>query len=79
MGVIISSFNLKISPKMSNGVPECDITELYACDFVIKDFVIKKGVLFAPDPVFQSLCNLGISQYICEVETAIISIFQRRN
>ena len=43
MGVIISSFNLKISPKMSNGVPECDITELYACDFVIKDFVIKKG------------------------------------
>ena len=45
MGVIIYSFNLNISPKMSYGVLECDIvvTVLHAYDFVIKDFVIKKG------------------------------------
>ena len=45
MGVIIYSFNLNISPKMSYGVLECDIvvTELHAHDFVIKDFAIKKG------------------------------------
>ena len=38
MGVIIYSFNLKISPKMPYGVLECDIvvTELHAYDFVIK-------------------------------------------
>ena len=38
--------NLNISPKMSYGVLECDIvivTELCAYDFVIKDFIIKKG------------------------------------
>ena len=29
----------------------CYVTELHAYDFVIKDFVIKKGVLFVPDPV----------------------------
>ena len=45
MGVIIYSFNLNISPKMSHGVLECDIavTELHAYDFAVKDFVIKKG------------------------------------
>ena len=44
MGVIIYSFNLNISPKMSYGVHECDIvTELHAYDFVIKDFIIKNG------------------------------------
>ena len=37
MGVIICSFNLNISPKMSFGVLECDIvTELHAYDFVTK-------------------------------------------
>ena len=42
MGVLIYSFNLNISPKMSYGVLECDIvvTELRAYDFVIKDCVI---------------------------------------
>ena len=45
MGVITYSFNLNISPKMSYCVLECDIvvTELHIYDFVIKDFVIKKG------------------------------------
>ena len=45
MGVMIYSFNLNISPKMSYGVLERDsyVTELHAYDFVIKDFVIKKG------------------------------------
>ena len=37
--------NSNISPKISYGVLESEIvvTELHACDFVIKDFVIKKG------------------------------------
>ena len=38
MGVIIYSFNLDISPKMSYGVLECDIvvTELHAYEFGMK-------------------------------------------
>ena len=49
MGVIVYSFNLNISPTMSYGVLECDsyVTELHAYDFVIKKFVIKRGVIFA--------------------------------
>ena len=44
MGVIIYSFNLNISPQMSHGVLEYDIiTELHAYDFIMKDFIIKKG------------------------------------
>ena len=45
MDVIIYSLNLNISPKVSYGVLGCDIivTELHGYDFVIKDFVIKKG------------------------------------
>ena len=52
MGVIIYSFNLNISPKMSYGVLECDIvvTELHAYDFVIR-VCNEKGALFVPDPV----------------------------
>ena len=48
MVVIIYSFNLNISPKMSY-VPQCDIvvTELRAYDFVTKDFVIKRGIICA--------------------------------
>ena len=43
MGVIIYSFNLNISPKVSYGMFECDIvTELYAYDFVIK-----RGIVWA--------------------------------
>ena len=54
MGVVIYSFNLSVSPKMSYGVLECDtchVTELYAYDFVVKDFVMKRA-LFMPGPVF---------------------------
>ena len=50
MGVIIYSFIVNISPKMSYGVLECDIivTQLPAYDFVIKDFCNKKeGVICA--------------------------------
>ena len=48
MGVIIYSFNLNMSPKMSDSMLEydCYVTELHAYDFVIKDFVIKKGYYF---------------------------------
>ena len=54
MGVIIYSFNLNIPSKMPYSVLECDIvvTEFHAFDFVIKYFVIKKGVLLVPDPVY---------------------------
>ena len=64
MGVITGSFNLNISPKMPYGVLECDIvvTELHACDFVIKDCVIK-GVLLVPDPVCRSI-HIHIYIYI---------------
>ena len=44
MDIIIYSFNLNISPKVSYGMLECDIvTELHAYSFVIKYFVIKMG------------------------------------
>ena len=47
MGVIVYTFNLNISPKMSHGVLECDIVMLqnYA-----HDFVIKKGGVFCVGP-----------------------------
>ena len=56
MGVIMQSFNLNISPKMSYGVLEYDsvITELHACDFVIK-----KGV-FVPDLVYINYSRLFV-------------------
>ena len=44
--------NLNISPKMSYGVFEHDYVILHAYDFVIKDFVIKRGHYF-----FQTLYN----------------------
>ena len=49
MGVITYCFNLNISPTMSYGVLECDsyVTELHTYDFIIKKFVIKRGVIFA--------------------------------
>ena len=56
MGVMIYSFNLNISPKMSYGVLECDnvVTELHACDFVIKDFVTKRGIISARPCILNS-------------------------
>ena len=39
---------MNISPKMSYGVLECDIvTQLHAYDFVIKDFIINRGIICA--------------------------------
>ena len=35
MGVIIYSFNLNTSPKLSNGVLECDIVMLQNCILTI--------------------------------------------
>ena len=58
MGVIIYSFNLNISPKMSYGVPECDTIMLQnymLMIFVIKDFVMKKGC-YSVRPVYSSFC-----------------------
>ena len=57
MGVMIYSFNLNISPKMSYGVLECDIvvTELHA-----QDFVIKKGRYLC-----WTLYNLGDEYNYC--------------
>ena len=51
MGVIIYSFNLNISPKMLYGVLECGIVTLQSYMLVI--FVIKKGTLFVPGPVYD--------------------------
>ena len=50
MGVIIYSFNLNVSPKMSYVMLECDTVILHAYDFVIKDFVIKKGGVICAGP-----------------------------
>ena len=49
MGVIIYSFNLNISLKMPHGILESDIVviEVHAYDFVMKDFVIKRGIICA--------------------------------
>ena len=47
MRVIIDSFHLSISPKMSHGVLECD--RVY--DFCHKRLCNLKGVLFLPDSV----------------------------
>ena len=50
MGVTIYSFNLNISPKMSNGVLECDTVVLQNHMLMIfcnKRFCNKKGVSFA--------------------------------
>ena len=63
MGVTIYSFNLNISPKVSDGVLVwyCDVTELHAYDFVIKDSVIKQGL---------SLCRtLQSNRLLCPQDT----------
>ena len=54
--------NMNISPKISHGVLECDIVviKLHGYDFVIKDFVIKRGVLFVPDPIESSMKILDL-------------------
>ena len=49
MGVILYSFNLKISPKMSYSMLECDIVMLqnYMLMIVRKYFVMKRGIICA--------------------------------
>ena len=57
MGVIIYSFNLNVSPKMSYGVLECDIfvRELHVYDFVIKDCEIKRALFVLPPCILETL------------------------
>ena len=55
MGVITYSFNLDISPKMSYGVLEWYVTQWQANNFVIKDLVTKRGVIFARLCILQLL------------------------
>ena len=44
----------------------CYVTESHAYDFVIKDFVIKKGALFVPDPGYNWLKPIAVKiLYIC--------------
>ena len=51
MGVMIYSFNLNISPEMSDGVLECDyVIRLHAYDLVRKDFVIQVGLFLCRSP-----------------------------
>ena len=50
MSVIIYSFNLNISTKMSYVVLECDIVVTGSHAYY---FVKKRGVLFVPDPVLS--------------------------
>ena len=64
MDVIIYSFNLNISPKMSYGVLKCDIVTLQKCMlmiFVINDFIIKV-VFFVPGPVVLEVLATAIRQ-----------------
>ena len=61
MGGILYSFNLNISPRMSHCVLECwycYVTELHAYGFLIKDFVIKRGIICAGPCIF---CSLEVS------------------
>ena len=62
MGVIIYSFNLNISPKMSYGVLECDI--FFLCyRTTCLGFCNKTGALFVPDPVYQFFTNLVLKSW----------------
>ena len=73
MGITIYSFNANILPKISYGVFEWDIvvTELQACDFVIKVFVIKMSVIFAGPYLFYSITeSQERSTYMREIRLA---------
>ena len=64
MGVIIYSFNLNISPKVSYGVLECDtviVIELHAYDFVIKRGVICAAccIFFFYSTFYGIICSLS--------------------
>ena len=66
MEVIIYIFNLNVSPKVSHGVIVILLLQIHAYDydFVIKDFVIKKGLLFVLDPVYY-IRMVGFQGLIC--------------
>ena len=59
MGVIIYSFNLNISPKMSYGVLERDSVMLQnSClGFCNKRFCNKNGASFGLDPVYVNILS----------------------
>ena len=62
MGVIIYSFNLNMSPKMSHRVLECDVvTELPAYDFVIKGCYFCRNI-FIYISVYVHKC---VYMYVC--------------
>ena len=45
----------------------CYVTEFHAYDFVIKDFIIKKGALLVPDPAFfEGRGPAGVPDVGCE-------------
>ena len=72
MGVIIYSFNLNISLKMSYGVLECDIAMIqnYMLMIVNKRICNKGGALFVPEAAFS--CTLSIS-----IESLVILLPKR--
>ena len=57
MGVIIYSFNLNISPKMSYGVLECDIIMLQ--NYVLM-LLYKKEALFVLDAMYLFVRTLSV-------------------
>ena len=69
MGVIIYHFNLNVLPKMSHGVLECDIVilQLHAYDFIIKDFLLKRGVICAR-PCIIYVCIYYIFISLCHIK-----------
>ena len=53
----------------------CYVTELHAYDFVIKDFVIKKGVLFVPDPLHHYGLEPSLMNHVAIVEVPLVCGF----
>ena len=70
MGMIIYSFNLNISLKMSYDVLECDIIITRAYDFIIKGFVIKGDVICARPCIYISL-KLSVGEAVGVDGTAL--------
>ena len=79
MGVIIYTFNLDISPKMSYGGLECNIIMLQ--NYMLMIFVIKRA-LFVSDPVYLYLreFNLLKESYLFQNSTLqfFTVLFSRR-
>ena len=57
MGIIIYSFNLNLSPKISYGVLECDIVILQ--NYILKIlYAFNKKALFVLDPILRHIHTL---------------------